>query len=299
MSAETTFTVLGGDLRQAAVASLLARSFRVQSWAVPTQDLSLLVIEQKDWRTALQDTDILVLPLPASPDSKHLYAPYCTDSAEKPPLIKEVLEAVPSHVLVTGGRMSESVCALLSARGISYFDYFKNERLQQANAIPTAEGAVEILMREIPRTIHGLAVGITGFGRVGQALAKLLVAMGASVTVAARREETLLQVRRMGCRGILLDSPEALRGLADCAAIFNTVPQQIFTGEALVALPQTQLLVDLASAPGGFEGAAIAALGRRVIFALSLPGKYAPITAGEIIADAILERLGRGGGTIV
>ena len=294
MSFETTLTVLGGDLRQAAVASRLAASYRVLAWAVPQRHLLPLVIEQKDWRSAVAAADILVLPLPASPDSKHVYAPFCEDR-EKPPQIGEVLAAVQSGVLVAGGRLSRGVRELLESRHLPYFDYFENERLQQANAIPTAEGAVEILMREIPRTVNGLFVGITGFGRVGQALARLLIAMGAKVTVAARRHEVLLEAEAMGCEVLLLENAASLTELRECDAVFNTVPQQIFTKEVLQALPLSLLLVDLASTPGGFENSALAALGRRVIFALSLPGKYAPLTAGEIIADTILEKIAQGG----
>jgi len=294
MSFETTLTVLGGDLRQAAVASRLTASYRVLAWAVPQRHLLPLVIEQKDWRSAVAAADILVLPLPASPDSKHVYAPFCEDRV-KPPQIGEVLAAVQSGVLVAGGRLSRGVRELLESRHLPYFDYFENERLQQANAIPTAEGAVEILMREIPRTVNGLSVAITGFGRVGQALARLLIAMGAKVTVAARRHEVLWEAEAMGCEVLLLENAASLTELRECDAVFNTVPQQIFTKEVLQALPLSLLLVDLASTPGGFENSALAALGRRVIFALSLPGKYAPLTAGEIIADTILEKIAQGG----
>lgn len=295
MSFETTLTVLGGDLRQAAVASRLTASYRVLTWAVPHRHLSPLVIEQKDWQAAVAAADILVLPLPASPDSKHVYAPFCEDTLQKPPQISEVLDAAPQGVLVAGGRLSRGVRELLTARDISYFDYFEDERLQQENATPTAEGAVEILMREVPRTVNGLSVGITGFGRVGQALARLLIAMGAKVTVAVRRREVVPQAKAMGCEVLLIEGPLSLVSFCACDAVFNTVPQQIFTKEVLQALPEALLLVDLASTPGGFESAALAALGRRVIFALSLPGKYAPLTAGEIIADTILKKIGQGG----
>lgn len=40
-----------------------------------------------------------------------------------------------------------------------------------ANAVPTAEGAVQLAMEQMPVTIHGARVLITGFGRVGQAAA--------------------------------------------------------------------------------------------------------------------------------
>ena len=50
-------------------------------------------------------------------------------------------------------------------------------------------------------------------------------------------------------------------------------------------------MIDLASKPGGVDFEAAKRLGVRVIWALSLPGKVAPITAGEIIKDTVLNIL--------
>ena len=46
-------------------------------------------------------------------------------------------------------------------------------------------------MEQLPITIHGARVLVVGFGRVGRALAQRLAALGAKVTVAARRYESL------------------------------------------------------------------------------------------------------------
>ena len=45
--------------------------------------------------------------------------------------------------------------------------------------------------------------------------------------------------------------------------------------------------IDLASAPGGVDAEAAERLGIKVISALSLPGKVAPETAGEIIKNTV------------
>ena len=47
------------------------------------------------------------------------------------------------------------------------------------------------------------------------------------------------------------------------------------------------LIIDLASKPGGVDFDTAAQLGIKVVWALGLPGKIAPITSGEIIADTI------------
>ena len=63
---------------------------------------------------------------------------------------------------------------MADARGLILRDYFAREELAVANAVPTAEGAVQLAMEQMPVTIHGARVLITGFGRVGQAVALAL-----------------------------------------------------------------------------------------------------------------------------
>ena len=47
------------------------------------------------------------------------------------------------------------------------------------------------------------------------------------------------------------------------------------------------LIIDLASKPGGVDMDAARDLGVKVIWALGLPGKVAPVTAGNIIKETI------------
>lgn len=284
------FVVLGGDRRQISVAARLAAFVQVRVFGLPLQALCDGITYYEDWRDAVSGADALLLPLPASQDGIRLS---CPQMPELPSLsLAELLSALSPQTKVLGGRLTPAFKARAEALGIQTFDYCESEEFQLKNAIPTAEGAVEILMRESARTVRGMAVAITGFGRVARALSRLLLAMGAEVTVAARKASALQEAAALGCRTVLLKNSEALRGLChEKHAIFNTVPHWIFTKEILRELPEHQLFIDLASAPGGMDPA-IAAVGHvRVIYALSLPGKYAPETAGEIIAETVLSAL--------
>ena len=51
-----------------------------------------------------------------------------------------------------------------------------------ATALPTAEGAVQVAMEELPLTLHSARVLILGFGRVGKLTAHRMGALGAKVT---------------------------------------------------------------------------------------------------------------------
>ncbi len=290
MSYNKTITVLGGDTRQVALAEYFAAAgFTVWVWGLPQTLLPVTILPSDNWQEAVVRADVVVLPLPASPDSKHLNLPLAVEEQLKPPRVVDIVHALPTHTLLAGGRFSPVLKEIIGQAGVHFFDYFESELLQQKNAIPTAEGAIEVLMREVPRTIRDLPVAVTGFGRVSRALVKLLLAMGARVTVAARKAADLEAACTMGCSTVHIDGKEALFALSEgYAAIFNTVPHWLFDEHVLMKFSKDTLLIDLASSPGGIDANAAASLGIRVIWALSLPGKYAPQTAGEIIAETIL-----------
>ena len=73
--------------------------------------------------------------------------------------------------------------------------------------------------------------------------------------------------------------------------VFNTVPALIFDEPRLRALAPSTLIIDLASRPGGVDFAAAAGLGLKTIWALSLPGRVAPKSAGIILKDTVLNIL--------
>ena len=70
--------------------------------------------------------------------------------------------------------------------------------------------------------------------------------------------------------------------------IFNTIPSLILDDEILAKVKKDALIIDLASKPGGIDFDAAKSYGLKVIWALSLPGKIAPVSSGAIIKDTIM-----------
>ena len=119
--------------------------------------------------------------------------------------------------------------------------------------MPTAEGAIQLAMEELPITLSGARCLITGYGRVGQALARLLVALGANVTVAARKFSDLARAQTLGCETLEI---QHLENAGDFDVIFNTVPVLLFSRDILQRMDRSTLLIDLASNHGGGRAAA-------------------------------------------
>ena len=174
----------------------------------------------------------------------------------------------------------EDYCA---EHGLSLRNYLSREELQVMNAVPTAEGALEIMLRELDITVWGARVLITGFGRIGEVMVRMLTALGSKVTVCARRPEQLAKAEGMGCNPVTFS--EELDGLLpQFDVVINTVPAVVLDEKRLLLMKNGCLIIDLASKAGTATGTQT---GIRIIHALSLPGKTAPITAGKIIGKTI------------
>ena len=195
MRHELNFWVLGGDMRQGKLAQLLAEDgHRVHTYALEDGAVPAPGLTAEPGLSGVEQADCVVLPLPVSSGGGLLNAPL---SRLSPP-ITEVLAPLSPGQMLCGGRVDPVTAALAAERGLTIRDYFAREELAVANAVPTAEGAVQIAMEQLPITIHGARVLVVGFGRVGRALAQRLAALGAKVTVAARRYESLAWAQASG-----------------------------------------------------------------------------------------------------
>lgn len=290
MKQERTFWVVGGDLRQVHLAQLLARDgHTVCTYALEQGAHAAPDARMRSDLTGIDRANCVILPLPVCSAPGMLSTPL---SEQEHPIIP-ILDFLTPGQLICGGRFDEDTLHTLSQRGLQACDYFEREELIVANAVPTAEGAVQIAMEELPITIHNAHVLITGYGRVGRASAQRFAALGAQVTVAARSCEQLAWVDACGLKSEHISHLPHILDSFDL--VINTIPALVLDCDTLRALRPDALVIDLASKPGGVDMDAAAQLSRRVIWALSLPGKVAPITAGACIRDTIYNLLREAG----
>lgn len=154
-----------------------------------------------------------------------------------------------------------------------------------ANAVPTAEGAVQVAMETLPFTLHSSRVLVLGFGRVGKLTAHRMRALGAKVTVSASGYEDLAWAAAYHYETIrLADLAWELGGFQ---LLVNTIPAQVLDRRRLHWVDPEAFLLDLASAPGGVDLAAAEERGLRVLQAPGLPGRTAPVTAAAAIRDSV------------
>lgn len=276
------FWVIGGDRRQAKLAELLAEDgHQVHTYGLEkAEDLGSMVLAA-DGLKKIGKADCVVFPLMVDRERGALYAPL----AERALRTEDILDAMRPGQLIVGGRMDEETVMAIRAHALRWRDYFDREELMVANAIPTAEGAMQIAMERMPVTLHSCRALVVGHGRIGRILADRLRGMGAFVTVAARRYEQLAWAEAEGC------TPQRSKDLAGwlCGydVIFNTAPAAILTRELLADLRPGCVIIDVASEPGGVDLEAARELGIEAVWARGLPGKVAPVTAARAIRQTI------------
>lgn len=286
MKHEMNFWVVGGDMRQAKLAQLLAQDgHTVHTYALhPGQEIVPGLIQEQNLNQASR-ADCVVLPLTVTTERGLLNTPL---SVSEHPLAP-ILDRLTPRQFLCGGRVDQETQGMAEDRGLTLHDYFAREELAVANAVPTAEGAIQLAMEHLPITIHGARILVIGFGRVGRITAQRFAALGGKVSVAARKYEQLAWAQTMGFGAEQLGH---LAGwLCGYDLIINTVPARVLGPQELEDLREDCLIIDLASKPGGVDLGAAGALRLTVIWALALPGKVAPITAGAAIKSTIYNML--------
>ena len=157
-------------------------------------------------------------------------------------------------------------------------DLLKDTFYVTHNAYLTAECAIRFAAQRMDLAWKGSNVLVMGWGRIGKCLTKILIALGATVAIAARKEADRALASALGARAVSLESMNPLLSHQD--VIFNTIPTPVLTDHQANMCCSDCLLIELASKPGILSDRAIPALG--------LPGKMVPKSSGRLIADTVI-----------
>lgn len=259
--------VVGGDIRQC----YLARTLIMNGYKVKTFDLACReVITDCEVKTtdtleqALEGCKVVVLPTPVS--ERWIY----------------VSELLPQDVILFGWMIPKEFTHFRR------FDFNNMEEVALRNAVATAEGTLAEAIKYGKINLTGSKCLVIGYGRCGREIASRFRAIGAYVTVAARRK--------------CMQADAAFHGMDVCNMleredykeydfIINTVPARVLSRREIDKLNKDSVIIDIASVPGGTDFVYCKEKGITAVHSLGLPGKYSPKTSGEILGNAIVEVL--------
>lgn len=285
----SSFAIIGGDIRSYELAKLLLeKGHKVNLYGFNKLEVDNKIEEVDTINSAVDGVDVVVAPIPLSRDGININAPYDKRDIS----IEDVFKSMSKEQLFIGGKTSDCL-DMKELYEIQVADILDREEMAVLNAIPTAEGALQIALEETPITLHGSDVMILGFGRIGKIMAKMLNGIGSNVYVLARKHSDISWIKSYGYNPVYIF--ELKDKLTHMNFIFNTIPKNILNEELLKIIDVETLIVDLASMPGGVDYYAADKLNMKVIHALGLPGKAAPVSSARFMLATIyniIEELG-------
>lgn len=192
----------------------------------------------------------------------------------RPPDItpEAIWAALPENAIVIGGNLAGKV-----PDRFRIMDLLKDEEYTARNADITARCALRLGAEQLNRTYYDMPVLILGWGRIGKCLARLLRNLDARVCIYARKPADRAILKALGYEAV--SEAELKAALPRFRLVFNTAPAPILSRE-MAAKCRDCLLIDLASQLG--------IQSEDVLWARGLPGKLAPESSGELIAETIL-----------
>ena len=245
---------------------------------------SVIHITSRDQIDSVTQNGIITLPVPYKDASGNVKGTNIS--------LADVASKLDKNSFVILGKADGDFLALSDQIGFKYCDLNMDLRFKKLNAIPTAEAALNIAMQYTPYTLYGHTALVCGYGCIAQCLAKLLLAFGAKVTVAARKHSDRIDAQYHGYNAI--DICRISDNINDIDVVFNTCPAMVLPAEVIDRAKPSCVIIDLASRPGGCDLDYAKSKGLNAGIYLSLPDIYSPQTSGENlyrITTAVIDEL--------
>lgn len=276
--------IIGGDFRIVTLAKMFAKEdFEVYTYGLEKAE-EINNYQNINNCTSIQEVtrnvEIVISSIPFTSNGKEVNAPFSENKIS----IIELMDNLEEKTLIAGS-IKRDIYELVDNKSIEIIDIMKREEHAVLNTIATAEGAIKIAIENTNRVLHGSKALILGFGRIGKVLAKKLEGLSVDVTCSARKNEDFAWIRTYGYKA--LNTNLLGKELENFDIIINTIPYIVLNKDNLKYVNKETLLIDLASNPGGIDQNAAKELNLKFIWALSLPGKIAPITSAENIKNTI------------
>ncbi len=275
------FLIVGGDDRLVELAAIFERNgMKICTYGMDKVEIKN-VKNYMNMEEALDNSDVVVCPIPFSKEVHKINSKYSSVDIE----IEELFKKLGAGKKLMLGAINNYSKELAKKYGVEYTDYYNDEGYQILNTIPTAEGALSLIINETRDTLFGSKVLVLGYGRIGKLLSEYLKDLRAEVYVEARKDSDLTWINARGMKAVPIEQLPQYLGEMD--VIVNTVPSMMLDCRLLDLVKEEVFILDLASTPGGIDFAYAAEKGIKTVHALGIPGKIACRSAAVYIYDTI------------
>ena len=256
--------VLGGGERELEIIrGFLAAGYRVRTYGTIKSE-EYAGLRAGSLEEAVEGADIVVAPMPGVAVDGSLYAPH---SPERIVVDGKVFARTRPGARYFSGRAAAHTLAAAVEHGVNVHDIGADDVVQMHHAVPTAEAAICVAVHHTDMPLLVQRCLVIGYGRIGTLVARYLQGFGVRATVAARRPEIRARAEAIGHQVTGTSPAELSEAIAGTDTVFMTASAPLVTGAVLAAVHDGQLIVDLASPPGGIAHQEARDRGATVIWA--------------------------------
>jgi dipicolinate synthase subunit A len=280
--------IVGGDDRDIYLKKLLEeKGFTIKLWGFDKlgyEGFDLIKLKEELLK---MDYPVLIFPLSGTNVKGEVRDKYSTREIL---IDEEFFKILPANSLIMIGFARQWFKNYCNIYQINLLEVGEDDELAILNSIPSAEGAIQMAMENSEITIHNSNSLVIGLGRCGMTLARMLKGLDSKVYVYARNKVNLARAFEMGFKPVTSDELDLILPKMDF--IFNTAPSLVLPKEKLDKCLNCEVIVDIASAPGGVDFDYAKDKGIKALLAPGLPGIVAPKTAAKILAEVYFKFLG-------
>ena len=224
-------------------------------------------IHRLDWRRGVEKEEALKV----LDNSKYLVLPVPVTKIERNHdvnliLKEELTREKERDWMLFGGIFGPEWRQRCEDAGTEYYDMMTDAVVVHRNACITAEATVAEILKYSDYSIREQKIIVSGYGRCGREIARVLSAMGAKVTVLARSAEARRLARTEGHEAVDFSyGPEEAYG---ARTVVNTVPALVIREPMIREMHSDAVIIDIASRPGGTDLMAAEAYGIKVVAAV-------------------------------
>lgn len=216
---------------------------------------------------------LLLLPIPTTRDGAHI------TGTEIP--LSSLLSNVDSDTVTVGYGIPRDIVDEIRSTGGAVLDVGDDEDFLSVNAEITARGALGWILTQMQKDATDLKIGIIGYGRIGKSLLRLLLFLGAYVTVYTTKASVAEELCARGVSTSVYPWNACADGLD---LLVNTAPAKLLSAEEEKRFLQNAKILDLASGKIFGECDNLKKLS-------SIPEAFYPVSAGAVYAEKIIKFL--------
>ena len=228
------------------------------------------VLSAVDFSDAPYIEDIKILPIPSTKDGERITGTEIQ--------ISDLLDKLSYGSFVIGYGIPKEIKSRIEEVCVGYYDGAEDEEFLVENAYITAVGTLSYLLSSSKKIVRDSSFGVVGYGRIGSALSRLLLFLGAKLRIFSSKPLTRIELGAFG-----IESSEIKLGgfdfsdLSGIDFLINTAPCNLSRAFPDKRVPEGMRVLDLASGDS-FPGVV------GVEYLPSLPGRLYPESAGEAYA---------------